>query len=202
MTSFVKRFAEKHPYWSMAANFAGDAAAFAPFGIKSYRNAKSYERVAEQVRNAIAMKEFSTPVSKEITVNFPIKPMKSTMSWGRAKTYAYYNQTGSPYENLMGEGFTIDRGAWSESDLGVKGKRFGEYLGGGGEQTVFQDTSNPNMVLKVYNDTYTKDISGLKDFNRNYPKGRNTIPFQEQIKLVGYVRHNLKGKTYLYPVYQ
>lgn len=110
--------------------------------------------------------------------------------------------TGSPYENLMGEGYTIDRGVQTESDLGVRGPRFGEYLGGGGKQTVFQDAQFPDKVLKVYNDTYIKDINGLKDFNRTYPKDRNTIPFQESIKLVGYVKHPYKNHNFLYPVYQ
>ena len=62
--------------------------------------------------------------------------------------------------------------------------------------------SNPNKVLKVYNDTYIRDIIGLKDFNRTFPARRNTIPFQEPVKLVGYINHTIpKHGTLKYPVY-
>ena len=120
-----------------------------------------------------------------------------SLTWGKANTIFQYSNTGSPYEKMMGKGVKVDRGSWMESNLGVDGKRFGKYIGSGGEQTVFEDATNPNSVLKVYNDTYIKDVDGLKEFNRTFPARRNTIPLQDQIKFKGYV----KDGDNLYPVY-
>lgn len=102
----------------------------------------------------------------------------------------------NPYHNLMGRGFTVDRGAWTESNLGVQGERFGEYIGSGGEQTVFQDKASPNNVLKVYNDTNTKDMNGLTSLVNSY-LDRNSIPLQEQASFEGYIKQN----DNIYPVF-
>ncbi len=102
----------------------------------------------------------------------------------------------NPYHNLMGTGYNVDRGAWTESSLGVQGERFGEYLGSGGEQTVFEDLNDKENVLKVYHDTYTKDMPGLEALVNSYLQ-RNSVPLQSQASFSGYV----KDGTLLYPVF-
>lgn len=102
----------------------------------------------------------------------------------------------NPYHNLMGRGYTVDRGNWMESDLGVEGEKFGKYVGSGGEQTVFEDTTNPNNVLKAYHDTYTKTPEGLQDLVNDYLR-RNSIPLQEHVSFTGYVKQD----GYVYPVF-
>ena len=96
----------------------------------------------------------------------------------------------------MGEGYTVDRGAWVESDLGVKGSRFGKYIGSGGEQTVYEDLVNPDKVLKIYNDTKVKDLSELKKLSASLNR-RNQVPLQEPINMEGFITRG----NYLYPVY-
>ena len=34
----------------------------------------------------------------------------------------------NPYHNLMGRGYTVNRGSWMESNLGVEGEKFGKYV--------------------------------------------------------------------------
>ena len=100
------------------------------------------------------------------------------------------------YHNLMGRGYTVDRGSWMESDLGIEGERFGKYVDSGGEQTVFEDLANEGRLLKVYNDTNVKDMKGLESLVDSYLQ-RNSIPLQLPASFTGYI----KKDSYLYPVF-
>lgn len=102
----------------------------------------------------------------------------------------------NPYHNFMGRGYKINRGSWVDSDLGVDGETFGKYIGSGGEQTVFEDLSNKDNVLKVYNDTYAKSIEDLTPVVESYLQ-RNTIPLQQPLSFNGYIKEGL----YFYPVF-
>lgn len=116
--------------------------------------------------------------------------------------YMRYNfpKSNNPFGNFMRTGFTVDRGSWMESDLGVTGNRFGKYIGAGGEQTVFEDLGNPNKVLKVYNDTYVKDMEGLKGLVADLNK-RNQAPLSEPIGMEGFIVNDLNNHRFLYPVF-
>lgn len=102
----------------------------------------------------------------------------------------------NPYHNFMGRGYKVDRGSWTDSDLGIEGENFGKYVGSGGEQTVFEDLTNTNNVLKVYNDTYAKSVEDLRPLVNSYLQ-RNTVPMQQPVSFTGYVKDN----SSFYPVF-
>ena len=102
----------------------------------------------------------------------------------------------NPYHNLMGKGYSVERGNWVESKLGVEGEQFGKYIGSGGEQTVFEDLAHDNKVLKVYHKTQVNDMMGLEFLVNNYLQ-RNSIPLQEPASFSGYIKSN----SNLYPVF-
>lgn len=86
--------------------------------------------------------------------------------------------------------YNVDRGGW-ESSLGVAGERFGDYIGSGSEQTVFQDTSNPQNVLKVVDGGMNEsNLPDLKNTVERYISSRNSVPLQEPIKFEGIVDSN------------
>lgn len=109
-----------------------------------------------------------------------------------------FPKSNNPYSNFMGNGYKVNRGNWEESSLGVKGKDFGEYIGSGSEQAVFNNKSNPETVLKVYEDTYRTKLDEVKQLVSDFENRRNNIPLQEQIKFVGLIDNN--GNPY--PVFQ
>ena len=116
-------------------------------------------------------------------------------------TMKLYSKANSPYENILGTADNIVWKDWRRNVDGLKGERFGEYLGGGSEQIVFQDTQNPNQVLKIQ-----ADIGVKKPVNaRNFPslmnmrlRDRNQVPFQLHAKLEGFIKI---GNKY-YPVHK
>lgn len=101
-----------------------------------------------------------------------------------------------PSSNFMGYVKRVDGGPW-KSDISIDSKRFGEYIGDEGEQTVFIDHDNNNKVLKVYNDTYLKNINEANKMANEYQNRRNAIPLQEPIRYIGTV----DDSGYIYPVF-
>lgn len=97
----------------------------------------------------------------------------------------------SPYIQLG----TTERMAGTERV--VHSPRFGEFIGSGSEQTVYADATNPQRVLKVYDDRYLKGIDEIKNFHRTWFK-RNQLPLQERMKFEGYLTDQA---GYYFPVY-
>lgn len=81
--------------------------------------------------------------------------------------------------------------------IGVDNPLFGKLIGKGGQQTVFENTSNPDKVLKVVTDRKFTSIPEIRQFHKEWMK-RNRLPLQERIDFQGY----LQGKDRIYPVYQ
>lgn len=108
-----------------------------------------------------------------------------------------FPKSNNPYANFMGNGYFQNRGSW-ESNLGVAGNQFGKYIGSGGEQVVFENKLDPNSVLKVYNDTYRKNIKDVKSLVDDYINTRNNVPLQEKSEFVGLI----DNKGYPYPVFK
>lgn len=106
-----------------------------------------------------------------------------------------FPKSDNPWATFLGNGYRVERGNW-DSSLGVDGKRFGDYIGSGSEQTVFEDLSAPDQVLKV-GDFYHKDLSKLRKFVSDFEKERNAIPLQEPIRFEGIVDR----EDYPYPVF-
>lgn len=73
---------------------------------------------------------------------------------------------------------------------------FGKRLGEGSEQIVYENTSQPSRVLKIYNDIGHSNYNGLRKFVKNYQK-RNNVPFQFPTTFEGFVTNNNK----MYPVF-
>lgn len=122
----------------------------------------------------------------------------STLTWGKARTIVYNNNTGSPYENLLGKGKRFGWNNWDRYVEGIKGKRFGKYQGAGTEQIVYDDLSNSNQILKIQTDMGVQTPEAA----RNFPlmnlrlSSRNQVPYQQQSKLEGFIQI---GNKY-YPV--
>lgn len=105
-----------------------------------------------------------------------------------------FPESDNPWATFLGNGYNVDRGEW-ESSLGIDGKRFGDYIGSGSEQTVFNDASNPNTVLKVANEDFNeKELPGLKEGVERFVSSRNSVPLQEPINFSGIV--DIKGQPY------
>ena len=79
--------------------------------------------------------------------------------------------------------------------IGVDNPLFGKLIGKGGQQTVFENTSNPDKVLKVVTDRKFTSIPEIRQFHKEWMK-RNRLPLQERIDFQGY----LQGKDRIYPV--
>ena len=103
---------------------------------------------------------------------------------------------GNQYKNNLGSVIHEKRGLF-DTDINIQQKGFGKYLGSGGEQVVFEDSANPNKVLKIYYDTYSKTPKELQDLVTSYLR-RNNIPNQLKSDFIGFVT----DKNYLYPVFR
>ena len=122
-----------------------------------------------------------------------------SLTWGKARTLMQYNDTGSPYQDLGM--FTWTRtGKAGEPSINVKSSLFGDFVGEGSEQSVFNSMIIPNEVLKAYIDRGFSSIDAIRDFHRtsNWML-RNRVPFQERVSIRGFLK-NPESNT-IYPVY-
>jgi hypothetical protein len=129
-----------------------------------------------------------------------VSPKAPTLTWGKGRTIMQYNDTGSPYQDLGT--FTWSRtGKAGDPSINVKSKLFGDFIGEGSEQSVFNSAKIPEEVLKAYTDRGFSTIDGIRDFHRksNWMK-RNQVPFQENISIRGFLK-NPESNT-IYPVYR
>ena len=62
--------------------------------------------------------------------------------------------------------------------IGVDNPLFGKLIGKGGQQTVFENTSNPDKVLKVVTDRKFTSIPEIRQFHKEWMK-RNRLPLQD-----------------------
>ena len=140
--------------------------------------------------NIVVPQEFSW-----VTSSKHVQPR--TMTWGKAQIVMHDMNTGSPYNNHMGNVVrTISRGPYHPEGLQIKGKSFGKFIGGGDEQEVFENLTDPTKVLKVYKQPFR--IKGMKEHNSNFLWERNTIPFFARQKFVGFVKNEVNQR---FPVY-
>lgn len=98
----------------------------------------------------------------------------------------------SPYKQI---GTAIEPKSRVE-DLIVDSPLFGDYIGRGSSQFVFNSRNNPKEVLKVYTGRGFNSISEIKAFHKQWMK-RNRLPLQERVNFKGY----LKGSNRIYPIY-
>lgn len=85
----------------------------------------------------------------------------------------------------------------TDQTIEVDNPLFGKLIGKGGQQTVFENTSNPDKVLKIVTGRKFTSIPEIRQFHKEWMK-RNRLPLQERIDFQGY----LQGKDRIYPVYQ
>ena len=84
----------------------------------------------------------------------------------------------------------------------ANGRMFGKRIGEGSEMDVFENSHNPNKVLKIQSDGY-ESLDILKKMVKDYQK-RNLIPYQEESKFIGYmegVDATTRTKQRFYPVF-
>ena len=70
--------------------------------------------------------------------------------------------------------------------IGVDNPLFGKLIGKGGQQTVFENTSNPDKVLKVVTDRKFTSIPEIRQFHKEWMK-RNRLPLQERIDFIPFI---------------
>lgn len=127
--------------------------------------------------------------SKNTTTQTTLKPISHEERMGIPK---HERKTKSPYQQI---GTATEPTSRNET-LQVTGSRFGKEIGHGSQQTVFEDLSNPNQVLKVFDDRLFRNIEDIKAWHPKWFK-RNQLPIQLPMRFQGYV----KGAKRIYPVY-